>query len=156
MARAANKFRPEVSDGARVGTNGSKRSAAGLSRGGRLSDTRTIIHLPSFPVLTSNTPTGARKCVLGINHQVQNGLLQLRPIAMHRTCSAIARKLNSEARPRDGKFPHVHRNAGELTEIDVDALPDRRLRKRGNLRDRRRHAVALRTQALQRPARGLG
>ena len=78
------------------------------------------------------------------------------PLPCTQTRRAVGRKLKREPRPRGSKTAQVDRDSSELTEIHVDALPDRRLCKRGNLRDCCRHAVALRTKALQRPAGGLG
>ena len=104
-----------------------------------------------------DTPTRAGQCVLGIDEQIQNGLLQLCARSpCTETRRAVGSELNGEPRPGCGKPPQVDRDPGELTEIDVDALPDRRLRKRGNLRDCCRHAVALGAEAFQRPAGGLG
>lgn len=103
-----------------------------------------------------DTSTRASECVLGIDQQVQDGLLQLSPIAIYQTCRTIGGKLNGEPCPRGGKPPQVDRNPSELGDIDVDAVSDWCLRKRCNLRDCRRHSVALRTKALQRSARGAG
>ena len=81
-----------MSDGARVGTNGSKRSSECLSTCGRLSDTRTTPHSSVRFRAHLDTPTRAGECVLGVDQQVQNGLLQLGPVAMHQTRGPSAAK----------------------------------------------------------------